>query len=53
MRHILRLEPLSETRFDMPSTDGQFTFLTYATGRVTGVHFRIADGERDWKRVGP
>jgi hypothetical protein len=49
----LRLEPISETRFDMPATDGQFTFLTDGTGRVTGVHFRIADGERDWKRVGP
>ncbi len=49
----LRLEPISETRFDMPSTDGQFTFRTDPAGRVTSVHFRIADGERDWKRVGP
>jgi hypothetical protein len=49
----LRLEPTSETRFDMPATDGHFTFLIDETGRVTGVHFRIADGERDWKRVRP
>jgi hypothetical protein len=49
----LRLEPISETRFDMPATDGQFTFRTDASGLVTGVHFRVADGERDWKRVGP
>src|SRR5262249_13791475 len=49
----LRLEPISETRFDMPSTDGHFTFRTDEAGRVTGVHFRIADGEREWKRIGP
>jgi hypothetical protein len=49
----LRLEPTSERRFEMPSTDGEFTFLTDAADRVTGVHFRVADGERDWKRVGP
>lgn len=49
----LRLEPTSETRFEMPSTDGQFTFQVDQAGRVTGVHFRIADGEREWKRVSP
>ena len=48
----LRLEPISETEFDMPHTDGRFTFLKDAAGKVTGVHFRIADGERDWQRVG-
>jgi len=49
----LRLDPISETRFAMPSTDGEFTFRRDDAGRVTGVHFRIADSERDWKRVGP
>jgi hypothetical protein len=49
----LRLLPIAETRFDLPSTDGSFTFLKDDAGRVTGVHFRIADGERTWKRVGP
>jgi hypothetical protein len=49
----LRLEPISETQFDMPFTDGHFTFLLDQAGKVTGVHFRIAEGERDWKRVDP
>lgn len=49
----LRLEPISETEFDMPHTDGRFTFRKDASGHVAGVHFRIADGEREWKRVGP
>jgi Domain of Unknown Function (DUF1080)/Domain of unknown function (DUF3471) len=49
----LRLAPISETEFDMPHTDGHFTFLKDDAGKVTGVHFRIADGERDWKRIGP
>lgn len=49
----MRLVPISETEFDMPHTDGRFTFLRDGSGRVTGVHFRIADGERDWKRIGP
>jgi hypothetical protein len=49
----MRLEPISETEFDMPYTDGHFTFRKDGAGNVTGVHFRIADGERDWQRVGP
>jgi hypothetical protein len=47
----LALEPISETVFDMPSTDGRFTFQKDDTGRVTGVHFRIGDGGRDLKKV--
>jgi hypothetical protein len=49
----LALEPISETQFDMPFTDGRFTFRTDDAGRVTGAHFRIGDGERNLKRVGP
>jgi hypothetical protein len=49
----LALEPISETQFDMPFTDGRFTFRTDDTGNVTGAHFRIGDGERNMKRVGP
>ncbi|MGO9913746.1 MAG: family 16 glycoside hydrolase [Isosphaeraceae bacterium] len=49
----LVLEPISETEFDMPFTDGRFTFRTDDAGKVTGVHFRIADGERNMRRVGP
>ena len=49
----LALEPISETVFDMPFTDGRFTFRKDDRGRVTGVHFRIGDGERELKKVGP
>ena len=49
----LALEPISETEFDMPSTDGRFTFRKDQAGRVTGVLFRIGDGERDMRRVAP
>jgi hypothetical protein len=49
----LALEPISETEFDMPFTDGRFTFLKDGGGRVNGVLFRIGDGERDMKRVAP
>jgi CubicO group peptidase (beta-lactamase class C family) len=48
----LALEPISEKEFDMPFTDGRFTFHTDSAGKVTGVHFRIADSEREMKRVG-
>ena len=49
----LEMEPISETVFDMPFTDGRFTFRTDDRGKVTGVLFRIGDGERDMKKVGP
>ena len=49
----LALEPISETEFDMPTTDGRFTFRKDDQGRVTGVLFRIGDGERDMKRAAP
>ena len=49
----LVLEPISETQFDMPFTDGRFTFRTDGAGKVTGVHFRIGDSERNMGRVGP
>lgn len=49
----LDLEPISETQFDMPFTDGQFTFHSDQAGKVTGVHFRIGDGERNMPRAGP
>ena len=49
----LAIEPISETEFDMPFTDGRFTFRKDDQGRVSGVHFRIGDGERDMKRVAP
>jgi len=49
----LALEPVSETEFDLPSTDGRFTFLKDDQGRVTAARFRVGDSRRDMKRVGP
>jgi hypothetical protein len=47
----LVMVPISETAFDLPDTDGRFTFQVDDQGRVTGVHFRIGDSERVWSRV--
>jgi hypothetical protein len=49
----LVMEPISETEFSMPHTDGHFTFRKDGSGHVTSVLFHIGDGERDMKRVGP
>ena len=49
----LVLNAISQTQFDLPYTAGRYTFQVDASGKVTGVHFRIGDGERDMKRVGP
>jgi hypothetical protein len=48
----LVLEPISETEFDMPHTDGRFTFHTDPDGRVTSVLFHIGDSDRNMKRIG-
>jgi hypothetical protein len=47
----LALEPISETEFDMPFTDGRFTFRKDGNGHVTSVLFHIGDSERDMKRA--
>jgi hypothetical protein len=49
----LVLEPISETEFDMPHTDGHFTFQKDSQGHVTGVLFRIGDGKRELKKLAP
>lgn len=49
----LDLEAISETEFDMPTTDGRFTFQRNAEGDVTGAKFRIGDGERTLTKVKP
>jgi len=49
----LVMEPISETEFDMPFTDGHFTFRKDGQGRVTGVQFRIGDGQRELKKAAP
>ena len=46
-------EPIAETVFDMPDTDGRLTFQADAQGRVTGAVFKIGDQERVLKRVDP
>jgi hypothetical protein len=49
----LALEPISETVFDLPSTDGRFTFREDERGRVTGVRLRVGDGEQDMEKLAP
>jgi len=49
----LAIEPVSETEFDMPFTDGRFTFRKDDRGKVTGVLFRIGDSQRQMAKVGP
>jgi hypothetical protein len=49
----LVIEPISETEFDMPFTDGRFTFRKDDRGRVTGVLFRVGDSQREMKKVAP
>ncbi len=47
----LRLEPISQTVFILPRTDGRFTFQKDDQGRVTGALFRVGDGERKLTRL--
>jgi hypothetical protein len=47
----LVMEPISPTEFVLPRTDARFTFQKDASGRVTGVVFKISDGERVMKRL--
>jgi hypothetical protein len=47
----LVIEPISPTEFLMPHTDGRFTFQHDQEGRVTGVLFKIGDGERVMKKI--
>jgi hypothetical protein len=35
----------------MPDTDGRFTFLKNATGRVSDIWFRFGDVEWDMKQI--
>ena len=38
--------PISATEFVLPHTDARFTFQRDDQGRVTGVLFRVGDGEQ-------
>jgi hypothetical protein len=46
------LEP-APVDVDMPDTDCRFTSIKDADGRVSGIRFRIGDGERDMKKIAP
>ena len=47
----LRLDPVSDTLFFMPLTDGSLTFHKDDQGRLTGVLFKVGDGERQLKKA--
>jgi hypothetical protein len=49
----LELEPISETEFDLPFTDGGLKFHQDDQGHVTGASFRVADGVHEMKRIAP
>ncbi len=49
----LELQPISPTAFVMPHTDGRFDFHKDDQGRVTGVLFKIGDGERTLRKIEP
>lgn len=46
----LVIEPINETTFAMPHTDGRYTF-DVSDGKVTAAKFEIGDGERTMKKV--
>ena len=45
--------PVSPTEFVLPHADARFTFKRDDQGRVTGVLFRVGDGEQLLTRVIP
>ena len=47
----LQLQPISQTVFILPRTDGRFTFQKDDQGQVTGALFRVGDGERKLTRL--
>ena len=49
----LIMQPVSATEFVLPHTDARFTFQRDDQGRVTGVLFRVGDGERILSKIGP
>jgi hypothetical protein len=52
-RAPLVIEPISETEFDMPFTDGRFIFHKDDRGRITGVLFKISDSQREMRKIEP
>ena len=47
----LVMQPVSETEFVLPRTDARFRFQRDDQGRVTGVMFRVGDGEQRLMRL--
>jgi hypothetical protein len=47
----LRLDPISDTEFVLPHTDGRVAFHKNAQGEVTGALFHVGDGERELTRL--
>ncbi len=43
-------EPVAEHVFQLPFTDGRFTFKSDASGDIKTVEFQIADGQRTWTK---
>jgi hypothetical protein len=49
----LAMQPVSPTEFVLPHTDARFTFQRDASGRVTGVLFRVGDSEQSLTKIKP
>ncbi len=49
----LVMQPVSPTEFILPRTDARFTFQKDGSGKVTGVLFKISDGERVLRKLAP
>jgi hypothetical protein len=45
------LEPMSETVFVLPHTDGRISFQMDERGRVSSARFRVGDGEQTLKKL--
>ncbi len=48
---LVPIVPISATTFVSPVTASSFDFRSDPTGRVTGVRYRIGDGDGEWVRV--
>ena len=49
--HPLLMQPISPTEFVLPHADARFTFQRDDQGRVTGVLFKVGDGEQLLTRI--
>ena len=49
----LVMQAISSTEFVLPQADAKFTFQRDDHGKVTGILFRVGDGEQLLKKLGP